>query len=182
MDFSKLNTGEILSESQYYKVVKKQGDKVQLLNDHGENIVVDRSYVENCLNSASQYDKEENLTKTKLAELFINSPRQAMTVCFNKQIKQEDVSKALSKLYKEFSFGMTQKDYDEKVKAALNLKGEERVMVGRHYGGVDVNGRVGFLDMNIDRDVSKSYDNRSRLVDPRTINYIIVDNVKYNLK
>lgn len=180
--FENLEIGEVLSETQYYKVVKTSGDKVQLVNDHGANVVVDNLYVEQCLHSAQQFDKTEKVTKTKLAEILKDSARQAITVCFNKQVKPEDVQKELSSIYSQFNLGMTQADYDKKVKAALNLKGEERVMVGRHYGGVDVNGRISFIDMNIDRDPSKDYDTRARLVDPRTVNYIIVDNVKYQLK
>lgn len=182
MEFSKLKSGEVLSESQYYKVVKTQGDKVQLVNDEGSNIVVNKDYVENCLSSASQYSSEEKVTKTKLAEILTSNARQAMTVCFNKQVKPEDVQKKLSALYKDFGLGLTQEDYDKKVKAALNLVGEERVMVGRHYGSPDVNGRINFVDMTLERDSSKTYDTRLRLVDPRTINYIIVNNVKYKLK
>ena len=55
-------------------------------------------------------------------------------------------------------------------------------MVGRHYGAVDEFGRIHFVDMEIERDITKSYDNRMRLVDPRTIKYLIVNNVKYILK
>jgi hypothetical protein len=180
--FHAIGTGNVLSESQFYTVVKKLGNKVQLQNDQGDNIVVDSNYVNNQLQSANQYSAEEKITKTKLAEIFLQHPRVAMTVCFNKQIKQEDIAKEISGIYSQLNVGLTQDQFDRKVKAALNLKGEERVMVGRHYGGTDINGRVHFIDMGLTRDTSKSYDTRQRLVDPRTINYIIVGGTKYQLK
>ena len=182
MDFKQLTKGEVLSESQYYTVEKIAGNRVQLVNDHGENIVVDENYVNNCLSSASQFSETKKVTKTELAEIVVSNARQSMTVCYNKQVQQKDVLAEISNIYGELGIGMTQKDFDKKIKAALNLKGEERVMVGRHYGNVDVNGRIQFIDMNIKRDGSKDYDTRQRLVDPRTVNYVIVGNVKYELK
>ena len=45
-DFKKLKVGEVLSETQFYKVQKIAGDKVQLQNDFGEPIVVNKDYVD----------------------------------------------------------------------------------------------------------------------------------------
>lgn len=180
--FKNLKVGEVLSEAQYYKVSKIVGDRVQLTNDAGEAIVVDSSYVDNILASAQQFDSVEQVNKTTLAELFLANARVAMTVQFNKKVKPEDVTKGIVDLYDDLGIGMTKAGFSKKVKAALNLKGEERVMTGRHYGSHDVNGRVQFIDMNIDKAAGKDYDSRQRLVDPRTINYLIVNNVKYELK
>lgn len=47
--FKNLKQGSVLSESQFYKVVKVSGNKVQLETDNGENVVVDDKYVEPCL-------------------------------------------------------------------------------------------------------------------------------------
>lgn len=180
--FNQLKVGGVLSETQYYKVVDIKGDKVQLQNDEGTNIVVNDGYVENALNAADQFTKTEKVTKTKLAEIFMSYPRIAMTVNFNKQVKPEDVAKGIIDVYDDLGMGMTKADFGKKVKAALSIKGEERTMIGRHYGSKDVNGRVHFIDMNVEKAVGKDYDTRQRLVDPRTINFIIVDNVKYQLK
>lgn len=175
-EFKKLEVGEILSESQYYKVEKISGNKVQLVNDEGNRVVVDDKYVNQSLSSASQYSETKKVTKTELAEIFLQNSRVAMTVMFNKKLDNKKVTDSISTIYGKLSFGMTQADFTRQVKAVINLKGDERVMVGRHYGSPDVNGRVSFVDMNIEKG------NPNRLVDPRTINYLIVNNVKYIIK
>ena len=43
-------------------------------------------------------------------------------------------------------------------------------------------GRVDFVDMEIQKDFSLSYDNRFRQVDPRTIEWLIVNGIKYVVK
>lgn len=175
-EFKKLVEGEILSESQYYKVEKIAGNKVQLVNGDGNRVVVDNEYVNNSLSSASQHVETKKVTKTELAEVFLQNSRVAMTVMFNKKLDNAKVTDNISTIYSKLSFGMTQADFTKQVKAVVNLKGDERVMVGRHYGNPDVNGRVSFVDMNVDKG------NPNRLVDPRTINYLIVNNVKYLIK
>ena len=52
------------------------------------------------------------------------------------------------------------------------LTPEERIMKGVHYG-LDEHGRYKFLDMEI---------NEMRVVDPRTIKYLILKNTKYLIK
>ena len=180
--FNKLTVGEVLSESQFYTVEKVVGSKVQLKNDTGESIVVNDDYVNNQLSSAAQFETTEKLNKTDLAQLFIDNARVAMTVNFNKQVKPEDVTEGVVQIYDELGMGMTKADFKKKVKSALSIKGEERTMVGRHYGSTDVNGRIHFIDMEQPKTAGKTYDTRQRLVDPRTINYVIVGNVKYQLK
>ena len=78
----------------------------------------------------------------------------------------------------------TPKTMEAAIKKAVKhgLEGEERVMIGRHYGASDDFGRVHFVDMEVVKDASKDYDTRMRLVDPRTLQHLIVNNVKYNLK
>ena len=174
--FSKLQKGEVLSETQFYKVSKIAGNQVQLINGNGDSIVVNDGYVNSSLSSATQFDETKKVTKTELAEIFISKARVAMTVMFNKKVEPKQVSESVSNIYDDLNLGLTKKDFENKVKAVMNLKGEERIMTGRHYGTVDVNGRVSFVDMNIESG------NPNRLVDPRTINYLIVDNVKYEVK
>jgi hypothetical protein len=173
-----LEEGQILSETQYYIVKKLSGDKVQLQNDEGEFIVVTNDYIEKCTESAHRFSKTEKLTKTQLAELFFANTRRAMTVCFNKQVKEKDVVDEIKS-----AFSSTPSQLEKQIKLSIKkaLNGEERVMVGRHYGSKDDFGRVHFIDMEIEKP-SSGYDKRQRLVDPRTINWVIVNNVKYILK
>lgn len=177
--FKDLKDGEVLSETQFYKVTKKAGNKVQLVNDLGENIVVDDKYVESCLTSANQFKSTSSVNKTDMANLFISNPGVAMTVNFNKQVKETDVVAELMKAYETSTPSTISSVFKKTVKRAL--EGEERSMVGRHFGEMSELGRVQFVDMEAPKATS-GYDARLRQVDPRTINWLIVKGVKYTVK
>ena len=74
------------SETQFYTEIKRVGDKVQLQNQNGDNIVVNTDYL-NLLNSADTYNKEEKLNGTELIELILSYPRTAMSIYFQKSDK-----------------------------------------------------------------------------------------------
>ena len=179
-NFKGLKENQKLSEVQFYTVKKIKGNQVQLENDLGENIVVDNKYVETCLTSAHEVVKEEKMSRTELAQLFLNSQNVAFTVCFNKQVKQEDVMKEIMEAYGN----STPKEFDTKLKKAVKtaLNGEERILTGKHSGSVDEFGRIHVTDLEIAKDAAKTYDVRQRLVDPRTIQWVIVRGVKYIAK
>ena len=179
-EFKKLKVGEVLSETQYYTVEKTAGNKVQLKNDFGESIVVDNGYVEACLTSADQFQKEEKITKTEAAALFIANPYTAISASFNKQVKEADVVKEIMAAYED----ATPKAMADAVKKAVKkgLQGEERIITGRHTGSQDEFGRINFTDMKLDKGVKPEYDARLRLVDPRTLNWLILKGVKYTVK
>jgi len=176
-----MKKGNILSESQFYIVeeVKSSGNVI-VMDDNNQKIELSKEYASVMLSSAHDFAKEEKKTKTELAELFITSSRVAMTVCFYKQVKEGDVTSEIMKAYE----GSTVKTMESAIKKAVKkgLEGEERVMIGRHYGATDEFGRIHFVDMEVTKDPAKGYDNRMRLVDPRTLQYLIVNNVKYSLK
>lgn len=179
-EFKNLKVGGVLSETQYYKVEAIKGNKVQLGTESGESIVVEDNYVESFLTSAHDFKEEKKITKTEMTEVFLSHPRVAMTVCFNKQVKEADVVKEIMEAYASTA----PKDADKVMKAAVKrgLNGEERVMIGRHHGSTDGFGRVHFVDMEQEKGTKSDFDGRSRLVDPRTLNWLIVNNVKYVIK
>lgn len=174
-DFKTLKVGDKLSETQYYTVTKKKGNQVQLQNSLEQDVVVDEGYVQDCLTSADQFETETKLNKTEMAELYLKSTNVALTVSFNKQVKQADVVKEIMDAYE----GSTPKTIEAAVKKAVKrgLEGEERVLVGYHSGLQDNFGRVQTIDMNIPKG-----EHNVRLVDPREINYLIVRGTKYIVK
>lgn len=180
MEFKKLKEGEVLSEQQFYTVRKIGSEKVQLTNDKGEDIIVDKKYVDTCLTSANQYDTSKTVNKTEAAAIFLAQSGIAMTVNFNKQVKEADVVKEILEAYST----STPKEIEAKVKKSVKaaLSGVERTMVGRHYGELNELGRVQFIDMEEKKVTGKDYDSRLRLVDPRGINWFIVKGVKYTVK
>jgi len=184
--FKDLKTGEKLSETQYYSVVKVSGDMVQLKPDSGDDIVVNKGYVESFLTSSVQYDSEEVKTRTEMAALFLASPGVVMTVNFNTQVKEKEAIEKLVEIYPNKGGKMTSEaEYKKKVGSIISevVVGKERTMIGRHYGSQNEFGRVSFIDMEVTKDTSKAdYDSRTRQVDPRTINWMIIRGVKYKTK
>jgi hypothetical protein len=178
--FKNLKPGQVLSETSFFKVEKVVGDRVQLQAENGESVVLNAGYVDSFLSSGDQFSKEEKVTRTEMADIMMSNARTAMTLSYNKQVKEADVVKEISEAYEN----STPKEALNKMKAAVKkgLSGEERVMRGRHYGTKDEFGRTHFIDMDVDRDVSKTYDTRQRLVDSRTLNWLIVNDTKYTIK
>jgi hypothetical protein len=185
-----IEPGTILSENSFYVVKEVQQAKIIVTDEFGHEITMGMPYVKEILTCADFFEKEEPKTMTELADLLVNSPRIAMTVAY--------ITKADQK---------TKKDFDAEKNAKINeiqnaslknasallsdlienpitrvIPGKLRVMKGRHYGNVDDLGRVHFIDMEIKRDPTKDYDTRSRQVDPRTIQFLIINKVKYTLK
>lgn len=177
--FKNLKQGSVLSESQFYKVVKVSGNKVQLETDNGENVVVDDKYVESCLTSAEEVVSQKVINRTEAANLLISNPNVAMTVNFNKQVKESDVLKEVMTQVGSASI----KDIEKAVKNGLKkaIQGEERTIVGRHHGEVTDMGRVQFVDMNIEKPKG-GFDARMRQVDTRNINWIVLRGTKYTVK
>lgn len=185
-----IEPGSILSETSFYVVKEVQKDLIIVNDDFGHSIKLGRKYVEEITISADYYETEEKKSMTELADILINSPRTAMTVCF--VTKDTEKTKKDFEAEKQAKITEIQNASLKNAEALLNnlienpitrvIPGKERVMKGRHYGNLDDLGRVHFIDMEITRDASKDYDTRSRQVDPRTIKWLIVNKVKYILK
>jgi len=176
-----MKKGNILSESQFYVVDEIKGNgNVIVIDDNGQKIELSKDYATKMLSSAHDFSKEEKVNKTELANIFLANSRVAMTVCFYKQVKEADVVAEIASEIAGAKIAEIEKAIKKGVKKAI--VGEERVMVGRHYGASDEFGRIHFVDMEVVKDPSKSYDVRMRLVDPRTLQWLVVNNIKYSLK
>jgi hypothetical protein len=181
---SALKKGSILSETSFYVVKEVLPAHIVVTDEHNNEVTIGKEYVEGVLQSADDYDVTEKKTMTELAEVFINSPRIAMTVAFYKK----DVEKT-KKAYEAEKTAKVNEITNAKVSDVPKLlndlienpisrttPGELRVMKGRHFGVMDDLGRVKFVDMELPLNDPAG---RIRQVDPRTIEYIICNNVKY---
>lgn len=181
VNFKNLKKGDVLSETQFYTVEKLTSEKVQFKTDNNTPVVLDKGYVESLLVSADQFDSVEKVTRTELAELLVKSSMVAITVNFNKQVDAKDVLAEILDAHKNTAPKDVEKEFKKAIKKAL--EGEERTIVGRHGGHVNEFGRLSFVDMQIERNLAKpEYDNRLRQVDPRTVNWLILRGVKYQVK
>lgn len=190
MKTNQLKKGSILSETSFYVVKEVNSMGITVNDDLGNEIVIGSEYVEKILASADVFETEEKKTMTELADLFINSPRIALTVAFMK--KDVEKTKKAYNTEKQAKIDEITNAKVSDVPRLLNdlienpvtktIPGDLRVMKGRHYGNVDELGRIQFTDMEIVKEAGKDYDTRLRQVDPRTIQYLVVNNVKYSLK
>lgn len=180
-----LKPGSILSESAFYRVKSvNSNNTVTFLNDGNDEITIGNTYVEKLLSSADYFEKEEKKNMTELAELLIGSSRIAMTVAFFK--KDVEKTQRAYKLEKEAKITEIQNAKVGDIPGLLNdlienpisrtTPGELRVMKGRHYGAMDELGRIQFVDMEITSGMN------IRQIDPRTIQWLVVNKIKYNLK
>lgn len=181
IDFLKIKKGDYWSRIAYGKVVEKHDNYLVIRNENGCEWTIEGSIVRNELSFHDQYEEVIELTWTELKEKFKDSTRIIMTVNFNKKIDEKEYIEKLVSFYPNKNGTLKSKvQYEEDIKSATKslLLGQERTMIGRHFGTYKSE-RIVFIDMELERNDSKDYDTRIRLVDPRTLNWLIVDNVKY---
>ena len=167
-DARKLQVGDVYSRHSFGKIIELnpfQGSAT-IQNVNGDKWTIGLSVLELEFTIAKQYDEEDKVSRTALIELIKGYPRTAMTINFNKKVDPKEAAKAL-----ENGKGtMSQKDWQALVSA--NQVGPERTMVGFHNNGYDEHGRLKFQES----------DKGQRLVDPRTINWAIVNRVRLIVK
>lgn len=184
---SLLKKGSILGETNFLVVKEVTKTDVIVIDDFGNEMTYGRPYVDSLCHSADIYTTEEKKTMTELAELFINTPRTAMTVCFitkdtpkTKKAYEAEKAAAIAKV-QAASLANAATLLENLIDNPISkvIPGDERVMKGRHYGEPNELGRIRFIDMELPLTDPTQ---RQRWVDPRTIQYIIVNDVKYSLK
>ena len=167
-----LGTGTKFSRISYGEVVDVTPTSVEVKNEEGLKWTVGRSIFEEEFFTPNQFAETEEVTRTAMIQVIDSNPRIIMTVKFKKKPEQKalvDTVQGLLDADDRPSIGTLRKI----LKSAV--EGEMRTMVGRHQGVYDDFGRLMFTDMEAD-------DSRLRLVDPRTVEEIVVENVKYVLK
>lgn len=186
---SALKVGSVLSETSFFVVTNVTPQGIVVKDDNGASLNISTEYVENILQSGEQFITEEKKTMTELADILLANPRVAMTVCFRKA----DVTKGkkVFEAEKAAKILAIQNAKVSEVEGLLSdmienplsriIPGEMRIMVGRHEAKRDDLGRLTMIDMQQEKGTAV-HDARVRLVDPRSVSYIIVGNVKYSLK
>jgi hypothetical protein len=171
--------GKIYSMTNYFVVKEVNGQEVILTNQNGQNLRSNVTTVNQAMQSADQHSDEKKLNQTDLINIVLNNPRTAMSIYFQKANKNKT-----KKAYNE-----EMNNWAEKVKISLVntgiagsmklleakpdtiIPGEMRLIKGYYTGSQDERGRLQFVDME-DSNIVKA-------VDPRTMEYVIVNNVKY---
>jgi hypothetical protein len=119
---------------------------------------------------ADDFESKGETNRTEIQKKILEYPRTAMTICFRKKVQPKDVTDAVLVACEG---GIDAKGLKKVVREAM--KGEERVMKGRHHGKMDSHGRLKVVDMEDPKCIEKS-------VDLRTVEWAIVKGVKYVVK
>lgn len=172
-DAAKLKVGEKWSRHSYGTVLSVDFQTVQVENENGLKWGLSRDIFEQEFTVADQFTDTVKVTRTEMVEHIVNAARVCMTVHFRKKPDHKDLVTAVESLLD----GTTARPKSTRSLSTLLKKataGEERTMVGRHYGGADEFGRLQFTAMEKGGGL--------RLIDPRTVEWAIIDNVMYVLK
>lgn len=174
-----LSPGDYLSEIQYYCVVKTHENAVVVVrNERGMEFSISAGIVEEGIFSASQFNETKEVTRTELIEIFSRVNNTVFTVNFNKQPTASSINEAIESVNKGKILPI--KDMKKLIKEAF--KGEERTLTGYLVQTETGFGRSTVIDLEVERDTTKDYDNRLRQVDHRSLNWLIYKNVKYVVK
>ncbi|MCA9683476.1 MAG: hypothetical protein KC457_14850 [Myxococcales bacterium] len=178
IDIAKLKVGDHLSETQYYKITELLDGRVALENERGLKITVTHRIVEEGMYSASQFTRTVELSRTGLCEVLEGAGDSIFTVNFNKQLKEKEVADEILAAIADAGADADAKALAKKIKAAVKkgVGGELRTLVGYL---VQTEARMGRSQV-IDLEAPAKH--RYRLVDHRTVNWLILKNVKYVVK
>lgn len=171
-----LKAGDWLSRISYMEVMGVTGDGVKVRNLAGTEWSISKSIIQAECYAAGQVREERSDSRTNIARDFVSSTNGAIVEV--KFMKQVDPLKVAEKLASLTTAPSALPDKTRKVLAKELLQGEERVLVGYVLSTDEATGRVNVLDVKATGPVS----GRKRQVDPRTIDYLIVRNIKTKVK
>ncbi|NVB40990.1 hypothetical protein G6O69_24330 [Pseudenhygromyxa sp. WMMC2535] len=177
-DVSKLKAGDYLSETQYYKVKEVLDGKIALENERGFGITVTNRIIEEGMYSSGQFNDTVTLSRTALCEVLEGAGDSIFTVNFNKQAKEKEVVDEILGAVDELGSDPDPKVLTKRIKAAVKkgVSGQVRTLIGYLVQTEAKMGRSQVIDLEAPGK------HRYRLVDHRTINWLVLKNVKYVVK
>lgn len=177
----KIKKGDIFSETSFYT---SNGSGSYNINGGATNMGISDLYAKENFHSADQYESEEKHSRTHIIEeVLMKHPYTAMTVNFNKKLTEKELEKQIESIYPNAGGKIKSKaDFVKDVRNLIDLKGEERTMRGYHQGHFDTHQRLRFIDMDQPYEVKNDYNTQTRLVDVRTLNWVICKGTKYIVK
>jgi len=168
-----LKVGDWTSGSIYYRVINTNPVNIECKDLHGSSLIVGSKVMESEMISASQYDREEKVTRTEMAEILVKTGRHVFTVTFHKQVTSEDMIQILEdeKYTSEQPATKKRKTCEKAIKA-----GASRTITGFLCNTEHLMGRSMVIDLN------EPSAHKERQVDHRTLESLIFQRVRYILK
>lgn len=170
-DPSKLAVGDWYSLTQYYKVKDIEKENVQVKSHGGKELVISKDILQHEMHSGMAFEKTEKLPMTKMANVLLSTKDSVFTICFQKKIDSKDVKEALIHA-KPVDF-----KNESKAKALVKdlLSGQEHTMTAKLHKFEPKLGRSLCFDLNMPHNCGW------RWVDHRTVQWMIINSVKYVL-
>jgi hypothetical protein len=185
LEFDQLKAGEVLSETTYYvvrSINKVVREAVVTPIGGGKDVTIGDDYLENLIRSADYYTTEEKKSRTDVLAAITGHIGMACSIYFRKQDKP--------KTKKAFKADLEQWKEDAKAAFIANgisgldsfatnpvrdvIPGEMRLIKGYYLGKLNEHGRLLVYDCE-----EPNPDRAIKQVDPRTVEYAIVDKVKH---
>ena len=174
-DSSKLAVGNWFSSSTYYKVksiIDKENCSVVHPNNPSNTLTMSRDIMEYEMHSGTLYDTEEKMSRTNIVELMMNAKESVFTVEFHCKVDEKYITEVIENADKA-SFSN-----DAKLKAlskelTLGKKLTMTCFLSKSEGKL---GRSRVIDLNA------PWNMNYRQVDHRTVQSLILKNVKYTVK
>lgn len=170
LETQKLKAGDKLSRISYIEILDIGGGTSRVKNEEGFEWGIDNNILENQCYSADQFNETKEVTRTELITTLLEVGNTVFTVNFDKLPTPEDFL-ALTR-----DAGNKIRAFEDMKKDFKKLKGENRTLVGYL-----IKTETGFgRSMVIDLEVKEAH--KVRQIDHRTLNWLIVRNVKYTVK
>ena len=171
--FDKCRVGDYLSMTEYYKVVRIEGDRLICTTPENKPICIDRGVVDEHCYAATQFDQEQTVTRTEMVNILCHrTGDKVFTVEFEKQLTPQILDDHLQ------ASGYSSEGAPTKRRKLVKdaMKGPPRRLIGRMKQLENGMGRSEVFDLELPPK------NNVRQVDHRTIKSLILMGVKYNVK
>lgn len=175
-DTGRLKVGDKWSRISYGEISGITRDGIIVKNEQGLEWSIAPSVFEKEFSTPDQFTKVVEVTRSDMVTTIVGSTRTVMTVNYKKKPDPKVLKEKVIELLDDEKGGR-KRPGTVKLGQILRVAtaGEERTMIGRHFGQQDEYGRIQFTDM-------EAAGVRLRQVDPRTVEWAIIGNVKYVLK
>lgn len=201
MKATDIKVGQIFSESSHYVVEKITGNYIKMKHfESDKTVTLDTAYVTNLLDSADYFTKEVKVNKEDskdgqilgIRSIWENiSTEQVFTVCYIKQDNKKTKAEIKTEKDKVINTATAMIDKAKKDKKSMaiayknaleyvqnnpvieNVPGKQRILRGCKKQFFSRDGRYDCIDMEI---------NEIRPVNINTIQWLIIDGVKYIVK